>query len=125
MFSSVATVFSALGQSDYIMANSFMDEFVNYRKALGLKAKTVNWCTWKDKGMAHDSGFTVDTIFKAMMSDKAVEGFDNAFNKDVPRVIIGYLNQPAGLNFLAKSNVKLHGTIKSMLDSHLEKMNNK
>ncbi|MDP4177079.1 MAG: amino acid adenylation domain-containing protein [Bacillota bacterium] len=122
MFSSVATVFSALGQTDYILANSFINEFAFYRKSLGLPAMTVNWCTWKDKGMAHDSGFTVDTIFKAMNSYEAIEGFNKAFMTDLDNIVVGYLNKTGGISFLATSNIATYGRLNKRLNAYVDSM---
>lgn len=126
MCSSIATVFGSFGQTDYIFANTFMDEFAWYRKLLGLPALTVNWCTWKEKGMAHDAGFTVDTIFRAMTCSEAIKGFRNALRTDQPRVHVGYLNEKGGMRLLWKSNIEVYGRLKERLDRFLaEKRNEK
>ena len=121
-FSSIATIFTSLGQTDYVAANTFLDEFTLYRRSLGLPASTVNWCTWKDKGMAHDSGFIVDTIFKAMESDAAIKGFHKAFMSTLPRVTIGYLNQSGGIGLMSKSNVTLSGRLKDNVEKYRIKL---
>ena len=120
MCSSIATVFSALGQTDYIIANTFLDEFAWYRKTLGLPALTVNWCTWKEKGMAHDAGFTIDTIFKAMNCNEAIKGFNNALRTDYPRIHVGYFNEKGGMRLLQKSNIEVFGRLKKRLESFFE-----
>lgn len=115
MCSSIATVFSSYGQSDYIIGNTFLDEFAWYRKAQGLPALTINWCTWKDKGMAHDAGFTVDTIFRAMSCEDAMKGFYHAMRTDYPRIHVGYFNEKGGIRLLQKSNVSVYGKMKERL----------
>lgn len=112
MCSSIATVFSSYGQTDYILANTFLDEYAWYRRKCGLPALTVNWCTWKEKGMAHDAGFTVDTIFRAMSCQDAIKGFCNALRTDYPRIHVGYFNERGGMRLLQKSKIEVFGRLK-------------
>jgi myxalamid-type polyketide synthase MxaB len=51
-FSSVVSVFGAAGQSNYAVANAFMDNLMAYRRSLGLPGITVNWSIWNQGGMA-------------------------------------------------------------------------
>ena len=51
-FSSVVSVFGAAGQSNYAVANAFMDNLMAYRRSLGLPGSTVNWSIWNQGGMA-------------------------------------------------------------------------
>lgn len=92
LYSSIATMFSAAGQGDYTAANAYLDAFAAHRNKLGLRTLTINWSTWKDKGMAADRGFAADTIFKAITPQQAMEGFDAVFRRGLPCVLIGELN---------------------------------
>src|SRR5690606_6601364 len=40
MFSSVATIFSAVTQGDYVAANAYLDAFAHYRRRSGKKTLT-------------------------------------------------------------------------------------
>ncbi|ELS04099.1 polyketide synthase family protein [Xenococcus sp. PCC 7305] len=51
-FSSVVSVFGAVGQGNYAAANAFMDNLMSYRRNLGLPGLTINWSIWDDVGMA-------------------------------------------------------------------------
>nr|ABM63530.1 BryD [Candidatus Endobugula sertula] len=57
LFSSISSVLGNVGQSDYAVANSFMDEFALYRHRLverqARRGRTVsiNWPYWKEGGM--------------------------------------------------------------------------
>ena len=51
-FSSVVSVFGAAGQSNYAVANAFMDNLMAYRRSLGLPGSTLNWSIWNQGGMA-------------------------------------------------------------------------
>ena len=94
MFSSIATLFDAPGQSDYIAANAYLDAYSHYyrKNNQASSALTINWSTWKETGMSVSFDFTMDTLFKAILTKDAVKGFDKALQKDVPQVLIGEIN---------------------------------
>lgn len=92
VFSSVAAVFPVAGQGDYAAANSYMEAFAEYRNKSGKRTQAIQWGTWKETGMAADSGFNLDYIVKAMDTSVMLEGFYSVVRKDVPKVLIGNLN---------------------------------
>nr|VFK61998.1 MAG: Phosphopantetheine attachment site [Candidatus Kentron sp. TUN]VFK71214.1 MAG: Phosphopantetheine attachment site [Candidatus Kentron sp. TUN] len=51
-FSSVASLFGASGQGNYVAANAFMDALAHYRHAMGLPALSINWGAWANIGLA-------------------------------------------------------------------------
>jgi len=51
-FSSIAAVVGWPGQSNYAVANSFMDALCRYRQQQGLPALSINWGPWAEVGMA-------------------------------------------------------------------------
>ncbi|WP_035093859.1 beta-ketoacyl reductase, partial [Aquimarina macrocephali] len=57
LFSSVASLIGNVGQSDYAVANGFMDQFASYRNQMVLDDQrqghtlSINWPLWKDGGM--------------------------------------------------------------------------
>lgn len=57
VFSSIASIMPNQGQCDYAAANSFMDEFVNYRSSLVKNNErsgasvAINWPLWKNGGI--------------------------------------------------------------------------
>ncbi|ASA20598.1 SDR family NAD(P)-dependent oxidoreductase [Paenibacillus donghaensis] len=92
MFSSVSSIIAAPGQGDYAAANAYLDSFCDYRRINGKPALTINWVAWKETGMALQTGFTMDTIFKALSTKKGMNGFEKVFARDLSRVLIGELN---------------------------------
>jgi acyl transferase domain-containing protein/acyl carrier protein len=92
LFSSIATIFSAAGQGDYTAANSYQDAYSIARNKQGLRTITINWSTWKERGMAANQGFAIDTLFKAITSEQAITDLDLVLQREVCRVLIGEIN---------------------------------
>ena len=92
MFSSVATIFGAPGQGDYAAANSYLDSFANLLRKNGQNAKAVNWVAWKETGMAVDNNINIDTFFKSISNECAVDAFDKVLNMDATNVLVGEIN---------------------------------
>lgn len=108
MSSSIATILSMQGQSDYVAANAYMDSFSNSHNRSGKRMLTINWTTWKETGMAYTSGFAVDTIFKALPTKKAVEGFEQLLESEAPQGVIGIFNYDGiGIPLLERSGIRL------------------
>ncbi|MGG1149684.1 SDR family NAD(P)-dependent oxidoreductase [Bacillus wiedmannii] len=102
-FSSIATIFDAPGQGDYIAANAFLDSFAHYRNKRGKRTVTVNWSTWKETGMAVHHNFNIDTLFKAMLTSDGINGLEQVLNKKIPNVLIGTINYESKLVHLLNS----------------------
>ncbi|MCY9109396.1 SDR family NAD(P)-dependent oxidoreductase [Bacillus atrophaeus] len=72
LFSSLASIFGNLGQSDYGYANGFLDAYVGYRESLRDQGKrhgrtvTLNWPSWQTKGMQ------LDPFIEEMMTEQGM-----------------------------------------------------
>ncbi|MFF2175855.1 SDR family NAD(P)-dependent oxidoreductase [Lysinibacillus sp. NPDC058147] len=116
MFSSVASLFSAPGQGDYIAANAYLDAYSYYRNMFNKRTVAVNWSTWKETGMSIKHDFNIDTLFKALMTKEGIHGLDQLINKDVPRALIGEINYESSLislleRFMFKLSPKIRKTL--------------
>lgn len=122
MFSSVATLFSAFGQGDYAAANAYMDAYAAYRERKGRPTLTINWTTWKETGMAYDSGHAMDTIFRTLPTSRGIEGFEALLQTTVKRALIGQINfEGAGALLLERSGVACSDGIMKKIAERKEK----
>jgi polyketide synthase PksN len=92
LFSSIASIAGGAGLADYTSANIYMDQYAGYRDKLGKRVLAINWSAWKEVGMAVDKGVADEGIFKALSTEKAINAFDEVFNRDIKRVVIGELD---------------------------------
>jgi acyl transferase domain-containing protein/acyl carrier protein len=126
LFSSVATIFCAAGQGDYVAANAYMDSFVHFRNKKRQGTQVINWTTWKEVGMSVDQGINVDMIFKALPTSQALQRFESVFLCRIPRVLIGEINfGEAGVFLLEKETLRLSPQIISQLEHYKKKFNKK
>lgn len=115
-FSSIASLFSAPGQGDYIAANGYLDAFSYYRNGMGLPSATVNWSTWRETGMSVKHDFTVDTVFKMLMTKDGIAGFAKALNKQLPQIVVGELNfESKVISLLSRFQLKFSPAIENEL----------
>ncbi|MCK4258240.1 MAG: SDR family NAD(P)-dependent oxidoreductase [Halanaerobiales bacterium] len=120
LFSSIATMFSAPGQGDYIAGNAYLDSYSYYRNMLGKRTITINWSTWKETGMSVHHDFTIDTLFKTLLNQEGIGNMDIVINKDIPRVLIGEINYTGSVIYLIeKFMLKLSNKIRKLLYLHI------
>ena len=88
MFSSMAALFGAAGQSGYAAANAAMDAFAHWRRSEGLPALSVNWGPWADAGMwaalrTHDQHRWTDQGVRLIESTEGVRMLDALLRTDL------------------------------------------
>jgi 3-oxoacyl-(acyl-carrier-protein) synthase/acyl carrier protein/NADP-dependent 3-hydroxy acid dehydrogenase YdfG len=86
LFSSIAGIIGNIGQADYCVANSFLDEFAEFRNKMLEKQErhgftlSINWPLWKDGGMQIDSQtqkwHAAKTGISILSSQSGLEIFD-------------------------------------------------
>ncbi|MBJ6364097.1 SDR family NAD(P)-dependent oxidoreductase [Paenibacillus sp. MAHUQ-46] len=118
LYSSVATMFETGDQSDYLAANAYLDAYCAVPSTDGRRKVTINWTTWRDKGMASDNNFQTDTIFKTIHSALAMELLDQVWHIPENRVLIGELNIESRMAlWLANYGIQLSTDIEASLDT--------
>lgn len=104
LFSSLASYTGGIGQLEYSSANNFLDYFAENYSSDDLKISSINWCAWKESGMANkmfqeylDKIPALAKEFnKTSISNK--EGFDVfnfIFNSDYNRFLVS----PTDINY--------------------------
>lgn len=90
MSSSLATVYGAPGQMDYVAANAYLDSFSYELRKKGINALTIDWSGWSESGMAVDSGISEEGSFLHFVND--AEGaviLSYSMKLNIPRVLAG------------------------------------
>lgn len=113
--SSIATIFPAPFQADYVAGNTFLDSYAAFRNKQGKNTIVIDWATWAGKGMAFEHGFAIDTIFKTLQPGEAVECLKTVMGSELKRIIIGELNYKYA-KILTKSQIKLSGSIRAFAE---------
>ncbi|MCH9699425.1 MAG: SDR family NAD(P)-dependent oxidoreductase [Gammaproteobacteria bacterium] len=78
VYSSIAALLGAPGQSSYAAANSAMDGFIAWRRQQGLAGLSINWGPWTGSGMAHkqQDSQLAETGISKLTSDQALKTLD-------------------------------------------------
>jgi Polyketide synthase modules and related proteins len=90
-YSSYASVYGAIGQSNYASANSFMDGLAQWRRQCGRAALSINFGPWSGLGMAEN--LNLDDFFsqngmKPITVDSGKRLAHYLFRFDAPQVVV-------------------------------------
>jgi NAD(P)-dependent dehydrogenase (short-subunit alcohol dehydrogenase family)/acyl carrier protein len=104
LLSSVSSVLTPYGLSDYTAASSFLDAFAHFANTKGcFHALSINWSSWKEVGMLAEletlqgvEGREGAALKNAITTKDGLEAFERAFNSNLPQVIVS----PEDLNKL-------------------------
>ena len=89
MFSSAASLLGSPGQTNHVVANTFLDTLAHYRKAQGLPGLSLNWGAWSDIGEAARRKADRQMNLKGIGSIAPQEGLvilEKLFNQSSPQV---------------------------------------
>lgn len=123
MQSSGVSLVGEAGQGDYVAGNAFMDAFAAYRRKNNQHALAINWVSWKEAGMSVRYGINVDSIYKALPTEKAIQGMDMVLRRSISNVLIGEINEsPEYLSVFAAMPFRVN---QELLDYHSHLMKGK
>jgi len=96
LLSSVSSVLTPYGLSDYTAASSFLDAFAYFaNKQAGCHALSINWSSWKEVGMLAEletlqgeDGRTESALKNAITTKDGLEAFQRAFNSNLTQVVV-------------------------------------
>ena len=87
-FSSTSSLLGSPGQAAYAAASSWLDGLVDWRRASGLPATTINWGQWSDIGLARELTFSA---LDPISPDEGMEAFTAIVANTAPRVGVARL----------------------------------
>jgi phthiocerol/phenolphthiocerol synthesis type-I polyketide synthase D len=87
-FSSVASLLGSPGQLSYASANACLDALVEFRRAAGLPATSINWGQWADVGLAREISFSV---LDPMVPAEGLEALEAVLAGDFTKVGVARL----------------------------------
>ena len=131
LFSSLASVLGAPGQSNYAAANSFLDSFAFYRQSVRLPALSVNWGAWPKVSAASDlSASHQEDVLIPLSQREGLSALTKALITTKAQLIFAGINWQQYLEKILKkpswlqnfSKTESHGSIESSDALSLEKI---
>ncbi len=122
LFSSITAHTGGLGQSDYTVANAFLDSYASLLRSQGIQAISINWPLWKDVGMSET--YHVDenmSVFKSIEPDRAIAAMEEALQMGYANLLFGVPNY----ELIAKAGGNLPFRLTGSMQRILNKFNQK
>ena len=93
LFSSATTVTGSLGQAAYLMANSFINRFSEYRYSNDLPTLAIQWGAWEGAGMfenlnEHEKLKIRSVGFKTIIAEEAFRLLDRLIRSEQPNCTV-------------------------------------
>lgn len=111
LFSSASSLIGLSGQASYVAANTFLDQFAEYRLQMGLPATSINWGVIKDVGMVADEEhlekFAKAEGFIPVEIKKAIKAYEMVFHEKGSQIGVFRIDPKAMgdyYTYLAESN---------------------
>ncbi len=107
-FSSVASLLGSAGQSNYAVANAFLDGFAKHLKQNGINAISINWGPWESLGMtANLAGGNKNNLgFISVTPDVGIRLLDVILNNDYDQIGAFKIDWKKLINTLGEENIK-------------------
>ena len=115
LFSSIATIFPMIGQSDYVAANMYCEAMTDFYRNSGMNVRCLQWNTWSETGMAFRSNMKFDTIFNRLDSRQGMCIFADFLNNESNCTLSGTINDKIGKELMCNSGVKFNREILDQL----------
>ena len=112
-FSSMVSLFGAPAQGNYAAANAFMDSLAHARRAQGLPGLSINWCPWKEVGMAagmdeRDRHRMANRGVEPLAPADALDALGRLLATQTAQVGVLHIDWPAFLNGLSSTTYYSH-----------------
>lgn len=92
-FSSIASVMAFAGQGSYVYANAYLDATAENDDTF--KTVSINWPSWREKGMAVRSAVDIDNgIIRGISNNDAISSLLEIMGLKVGSILVGELNIP-------------------------------
>ncbi|WP_019912665.1 non-ribosomal peptide synthetase [Paenibacillus sp. HW567] len=88
LFSSIASVVGGIYLGDYVAGNSYLDAFSGVPTG-HTRIISINWTTWRNTGMAKNTGGSLEVAFRSILPRHALHAFDQILSTQINNIVVG------------------------------------